>query len=82
MQEWVKHKMNMEPQEKERISDLERKIERLEDIIERVGFQKKVVKEVLRKEMKGSFFKEIVDGLIVKRLQKSIPFRGAGGDEE
>ena len=74
MQEWVKHKMNMENLEKKKIEDLENKIKRLETIIDKIASNKKVVKTVLREEMRGDYFITKIDSIVVKRLQKSMRF--------
>jgi hypothetical protein len=64
----------MEPQEKQRIIDLENKVNRLEKIIDNISSNKKVMRAVLTEEMRSDFFKRRVDAIVVKRLQKS--FRG------
>jgi len=68
------HKMNMENIEKKRISDLEAKVARLENIIESITSNKRVVKGVLKQEMKSQYFKDRIDAIVVKRLRTS--FRG------
>tara|TARA_R100000900_G_scaffold128188_1_gene103887 strand:+ start:576 stop:794 length:219 start_codon:yes stop_codon:yes gene_type:complete len=68
------HKMNMENIEKKRIADLEDKVARLERIIDNISSNKKVFKSVLKEEMRTDFFKQRIDAIVVKRLQKS--FRG------
>tara|TARA_B100000282_G_C31506400_1_gene387324 strand:+ start:160 stop:378 length:219 start_codon:yes stop_codon:yes gene_type:complete len=68
------HKMNMENIEKKRIADLEAKVARLEKIIDNISSNKKVLIGVLKEEMRTDFFKQRVDAIVVKRLQKS--FRG------
>lgn len=80
MRQWVMHKMNMEPQEKQRIIDLENKVNRLERIINDISSNKKIVSKVLRDEMKSNRFKRAIDGIVVKRLKTS--FRFARGEEE
>ncbi len=74
MRQWVMHKMNMENIEKKRIADLEDKVARLERIIDNISSNKKVFKSVLKEEMRTDFFKQRIDAIVVKRLQKS--FRG------
>jgi len=74
MRQWVMHKMNMENIEKKRISDLEAKVARLEKIIDNISSNKKVLKGVLKEEMRTDFFKQRVDAIVVKRLRTS--FRG------
>ena len=74
MQEWVKHQMRMEKIEKERIAVLERKIARLESIVDSITSNKKIVTSVLKEEMKSQFFKDRIDSIVVKRLRTS--FRG------
>tara|TARA_B000000475_G_C15695882_1_gene324262 strand:- start:49 stop:258 length:210 start_codon:yes stop_codon:yes gene_type:complete len=66
--------MNMENIEKKRIADLEDKVARLERIIDNISSNKKVFKSVLKEEMRTDFFKQRIDAIVVKRLQKS--FRG------
>jgi|TARA_R100000455_G_scaffold10778_1_gene4503 uncharacterized coiled-coil protein SlyX len=66
--------MNMENIEKKRIADLEAKVARLEKIIDNISSNKKVLIGVLKEEMRTDFFKQRVDAIVVKRLQKS--FRG------
>lgn len=80
MQEWVRHKMHMENIEKKKISDLEAKVNRLEKIIDGIATNKKIVKSVLKEEMKSPFFKNRVDAIVVKRLQTSFKF--SRGEEE
>ena len=80
MQEWVKHKMHMEKIEKKKIDDLEAKVARLEKIIDTITSNKKVVKAVLREEMRSEYFTTKIDSLVVKRLQKSMRFNR--GEEE
>ena len=80
MRQWVMHKMNMENIEKKRIADLEAKVARLEKIIDSITSNKKVVKAVLREEMRSEYFTTKVDSLVVKRLQKSMRFNR--GEEE
>ena len=74
MRQWVMHKMNMENIEKKKISDLEAKVARLENIIDSITSNKKIVMSVLREEMKSQYFKDRIDAIIVKRLRTS--FRG------
>lgn len=74
MRQWVMHKMNMENIEKNRISDLEAKVARLENIIESITSNKKVMRAVLKEEMRTDFFKNRIDAIVVKRLRTS--FRG------
>jgi len=74
MRQWVMHKMNMEPQERQRIIDLENKVNRLEKIIDNISSNKKVMRAVLTEEMRSDFFKRRVDAIVVKRLRTS--FRG------
>ena len=74
MQEWVKHQMRMEKIEKERIAVLERKVARLESIVDSITSNKKIVTSVLKEEMKSQFFKDRIDSIVVKRLRTS--FRG------
>ena len=74
MRQWVMHKMNMEPQERQRIIDLENKVNRLEKIIDNISSNSKVMRAVLKEEMRSDFFKRRVDAIVVKRLRKS--FRG------
>ena len=74
MQEWVKHKMRMEKIEKERIAVLERKVARLESIVDSITSNKKIVTSVLKEELKTQYFKDRVDAIVVKRLRTS--FRG------
>ena len=82
MQEWVKHKMQMEKIDKKKIDDLETKVARLESqmakmghshtkIVDSISSNKKVVKSVLKEEMKTQHFRAVIDSLIVKRLHKS-----------
>tara|TARA_R100000734_G_C3236852_1_gene42863 strand:- start:13 stop:222 length:210 start_codon:yes stop_codon:yes gene_type:complete len=66
--------MNMENIEKNRISDLEAKVARLENIIESITSNKKVMRAVLKEEMRTDFFKNRIDAIVVKRLRTS--FRG------
>ncbi len=80
MRQWVMHKMNMEPQERQRIIDLETKVKRLERIINDISSNKKIVSKILREEMKSSRFKRAVDSIVVKRLKTS--FRFGRGEEE
>ena len=80
MRQWVMHKMNMENIEKKRIADLEAKVARLEKIIDSIASNKKVVKAVLREEMRSEYFTTKVDSIVVKRLQKSMRFNR--GEEE
>ena len=80
MRQWVMHKMNMENIEKKRIADLEAKVARLEKIIDSIASNKKVVKAVLREEMRSEYFTTKIDSLVVKRLQKSMRFNR--GEEE
>ena len=76
MHEWVKTQMNKEAAEKERMLQLERKVERLEEIVNNVDYMKKKhrknVKRVVRGEMRSNFFNDIVEGVVVRRLQKSF----------
>ncbi len=74
MRQWVMHKMNMENIEKKKIADLEAKVARLEKIIDNISSNKKVLKGVLKEEMRTDFFKQRVDAIVVKRLRTS--FRG------
>ena len=74
MRQWVMHKMNMENIEKKKIATLEAKVTRLESIIDSITSNKKIVKAVLKEEMRTDFFKQRIDAIVVKRLQKS--FRG------
>ena len=74
MRQWVMHKMNMENMEKKKIADLERSVARLENIIDSITSNKKVMRAVLKEEMRTDFFKQRIDAIVVKRLQKS--FRG------
>ena len=74
MRQWVMHKMNMEPQERQRIIDLENKVNRLEKIIDNISSNSKVMRAVLKEEMRSDFFKRRVDAIVVKRLRTS--FRG------
>ena len=74
MQEWVKHQMRMEKIEKERIAVLERKIARLESIVDSITSNKEIVTSVLKEELKTQYFKDRVDAIVVKRLRTS--FRG------
>ena len=74
------HKMNVENIERKRISDLETQVARLEKIIDSITSNKRVVGSVLRKEMKSDYFKDKVDAIVVKRLQKSL--RNDRGEEE
>ena len=74
MRQWVMHKMNMENIEKKKIATLEAKVIRLENIIDSITSNKKIVKAVLKEEMRTDFFKQRIDAIVVKRLQKS--FRG------
>ena len=74
MRQWVMHKMNMENIEKKKISDLEAKVARLENIIDSITSNKKIVKGVLKQEMKSQYFKDRIDAIVVKRLRTS--FRG------
>ena len=74
MRQWVMHKMNMENIEKKKIADLEAKVERLERIIDNISSNKKVLRGVLKEEMRSNFFKQRVDAIVVKRLRTS--FRG------
>ena len=80
MRQWVMHKMNMEKMEKKRIAKLEKKIERLERIIDGISSNRKVVTAVLKDEMKTDFFKNRIDAIVVKRLQTSFNF--TRGEEE
>ena len=80
MQEWVKHKMHMENIEKKKIDDLEAKVARLEKIVDSIATNKKVVTSVMKEEMKTDFFKQRIDAIVVKRLQKSMRFDR--GEEE
>tara|TARA_R100001510_G_C7649096_1_gene206480 strand:- start:1775 stop:1987 length:213 start_codon:yes stop_codon:yes gene_type:complete len=70
----------MEPQERQRIIDLETKVKRLERIINDISSNKKIVSKILREEMKSSRFKRAVDSIVVKRLKTS--FRFGRGEEE
>ena len=72
--------MNVENIERKRISDLETQVARLEKIIDSITSNKRVVGSVLRKEMKSDYFKDKVDAIVVKRLQKSL--RNDRGEEE
>ena len=74
MQEWVKHQMRMERIEKERIAVLEKKVARLESIVDSITSNKKIVTSILKEEMKSQYFKDRIDAIIVKRLRTS--FRG------
>ena len=74
MQEWVKHQMRMERIEKERIAVLERKVARLESIVDSITSNKKIVTSVLKEELKTQYFKDRIDAIVVKRLRTS--FRG------
>tara|TARA_R100000664_G_scaffold34010_1_gene53331 strand:+ start:3693 stop:4034 length:342 start_codon:yes stop_codon:yes gene_type:complete len=80
MRQWVMHKMNMEPQERQRIIDLENKVNRLERIIDDISSNKKIVSKILREELKSNRFKRAVDAIVVKRLKTS--FRFGRGEEE
>ena len=80
MQEWVKHQMKIEKIERKRIAVLERKVARLESIVDSITSNKKIVTSVLKEQMKTRFFKERVDAIVVKRLQTS--FRILRGEEE
>lgn len=72
MRQWVMHKMNVENIERKKIADLEAKVERLEKIIDSITSNKKIVRAVLREEMRTSFFKNRVDSIIVKRIRTSL----------
>ena len=72
MRQWVMHKMNVEPQERQKIVDLETKVARLEKIIDSITSNKKIVRAVLREEMRTNFFKDRVDSIIVKRIRTSL----------
>ena len=74
MRQWVMHKMNMENIEKKKIATLEAKVTRLESIIDSITSNKKIVKGVLKQEMKSQYFKDRIDAIVVKRLRTS--FRG------
>ena len=74
MRQWVMHKMNMENIEKKKIATLEAKVMRLESIIDSITSNKKIVKGVLKQEMKSQYFKDRIDAIVVKRLRTS--FRG------
>jgi hypothetical protein len=64
--------MNVENIERKKIADLEAKVERLEKIIDSITSNKKIVRAVLREEMRTSFFKNRVDSIIVKRIRTSL----------
>ena len=72
MRQWVMHKMNVENIERKKIADLETKVARLEKIINSITSNKKIVRAVLREEMRTSFFKDRVDSIVVKRIRTSL----------
>jgi len=74
MQEWVKHQMKMEKIERKRIAVLERKVARLESIVDNITSNKKIVTSVLKEQLKTQYFKDRIDAIVVKRLKTS--FRG------
>ena len=75
MQEWVKHKMNMEQKDKKKIEDLETKVARLERLVKKkikdLEHEKRVMKSFFKEQMKTQHFRAVIDSLIVKRLHKS-----------
>lgn len=77
MHDWVRKQMEKEDEDNKTIKDLVAKVERLENIIDRISSNQRVVASVVRKEMKTEMFKTTVDSIVVKRLRKSLY-----GDEE
>ena len=76
MYDWVQEQMEKEDGDSKIIKDLIDRVERLEDIIDRISSNQKIVAGVVRKEMKTEMFKTTVDSIVVKRLKKSL----YGGD--
>jgi len=78
MRQWVMHKMNVEKIERQTVADLEAKVARLEKIIDNIATNKRVVRAVMKEEMRTDFFIRRIDAIVVKRLQKSL----RDGEEE
>tara|TARA_R100001509_G_scaffold15317_1_gene7802 strand:- start:1822 stop:2043 length:222 start_codon:yes stop_codon:yes gene_type:complete len=72
------HKMNVEKIERQTVADLEAKVARLEKIIDNIATNKRVVRAVMKEEMRTDFFIRRIDAIVVKRLQKSL----RDGEEE
>ena len=77
MYDWVQEQMEKEDGDSKIIKDLMNRVERLENIIDRISSNQKIVAGVIRKEMKTEMFKTTVDSIVAKRLRKSLY-----GDEE
>jgi hypothetical protein len=70
MREWVMAKMRSEKKDKDRITKLEKEIARLEELFEKSEGNKKKIASAVHKEMNKPAYKEKIEGVLVKLLQK------------
>ena len=70
MREWVMAKMRSEKKDKDRITKLEKEIARLEELFEKSEGNKRKIESAVHKEMNKPAYKEKIEGVLVKLLQK------------
>ena len=70
MREWVMSEMKKENKKEQRIKRLEKEVARLETLFSKSEGNKKKIESAIRKEMNTSSYKDKLEGVLVKLLQR------------